>query len=40
MQSIIKNAAANLSRGGATAIVALLLPPVFVRHFTLSHYTV
>lgn len=36
----IKNAVANLGRGGAAAIVALLLPPVLVRHMTPASYSV
>jgi O-antigen/teichoic acid export membrane protein len=35
-----KNAVANLGRGGAAAIVALLLPPVLVRHMTPASYAV
>lgn len=36
----VKNAAANLLRGGATALVAILLPPLLVRHMTPSDYAV
>jgi len=39
-RSMIKNAAANLSRGGAAAVVALLLPPILVRHMAPSSYAV
>jgi O-antigen/teichoic acid export membrane protein len=35
-----KNAVANLGRGSAAAVVALLLPPVLVRHMTPASYTV
>src|ERR1700677_4844945 len=35
-----KNAIANLGRGSATAVVALLLPPVLVRHMTPASYAV
>ena len=35
-----KNAAANLGRGSAAAVVALLLPPVLVRHMTPAAYAV
>ncbi len=35
-----KNAFANLGRGSAAAIVALLLPPVLVRHMTPAAYAV
>jgi O-antigen/teichoic acid export membrane protein len=35
-----KNALANLGRGGAAAVVALLLPPVLVRHMTPAAYAV
>jgi O-antigen/teichoic acid export membrane protein len=35
-----KNAVANLGRGSAAAIVALLLPPVLVRHMTAASYAV
>jgi O-antigen/teichoic acid export membrane protein len=35
-----KNAIANLGRGSAAAIVALLLPPVLVRHMTPASYAV
>jgi len=36
----VKNAVANLGRGGAAAVVALLLPPVLVRHMTSTSYAV
>src|ERR1700730_12325868 len=35
-----KNAVANLGRGSAAAILALLLPPVLVRHMTAASYAV
>jgi len=35
-----KNAVANLGRGGAAAIVAVLLPPLLVRHMTPAAYAV
>src|SRR6202451_938120 len=35
-----KNAIANLGRGSAAALVALLLPPVLVRHMTPASYAV
>ena len=35
-----KNAVANLGRGSAAAVVALLLPPVLVRHMTPASYAV
>ncbi len=35
-----KNALANLGRGSAAAVVALLLPPVLVRHMTPASYAV
>ncbi len=35
-----KNAVANLGRGSAAAILALLLPPVLVRHMTPAAYSV
>jgi O-antigen/teichoic acid export membrane protein len=34
----IKNAIANLSRGGAAGIVALLLPPLLIRHMAAADY--
>ena len=34
----IKNAIANLSKGSAAGIVALLLPPLLVRHMTAAEY--
>jgi O-antigen/teichoic acid export membrane protein len=34
----IKNAVANLSKGSAAGIVALLLPPLLVRHMTATEY--
>lgn len=37
---LIKNASANLARGGATAVMVLLLPPVLVRHMPASEYAV
>lgn len=37
---LLKNAAANLSRGGVTAAVALLLPPILVRHMAPAAYAV
>ncbi len=36
----VKNALANLGRGSAAAVVALLLPPVLVRHMTPASYAV
>jgi len=36
----IKNAVANLSKGSAAGIVALLLPPLLVRHMTAIEYGV
>src|SRR3954469_24366665 len=33
-----KNAVANLARGSAAAVVALLLPPVLIRHMTPASY--
>jgi O-antigen/teichoic acid export membrane protein len=36
----LKNAIANLGRGGLTGIVALVLPPVLVRHMTPAAYAV
>jgi len=35
-----KNAVANLGRGSAAALVALLLPPILVRHMTPASYAV
>jgi O-antigen/teichoic acid export membrane protein len=35
-----KNAVANLGRGSAAAVVALLLPPILVRHMTPASYAV
>ena len=35
-----KNAVSNLGRGGATAVVALLLPPILVRHMVPASYAV
>jgi len=35
-----KNALANLGRGGAAGLVALLLPPLLVRHMTAADYAV
>src|SRR4030081_249404 len=37
---LAKNAVANLGRGSAAAMVALLLPPVLVRHMTPASYAV
>lgn len=37
---LLKNAVANVCRGGAMGIVALLLPPVLVRHMTAVAYGV
>lgn len=37
---LAKNAVANLGRGGATAVVALLLPPILVRHMAPASYVV
>ena len=36
----LKNAVANLGRGGLTGLVALVLPPVLVRHMTPATYAV
>ena len=36
----VKNAVANLGRGSAAAVVALLLPPILVRHMTAASYAV
>jgi O-antigen/teichoic acid export membrane protein len=36
----LKNAVANLGRGGLTGLVALVLPPVLVRHMTPAAYAV
>lgn len=36
----IKNAVSNLSRGGAAAVVAILLPPILVRHMMPDAYAV
>lgn len=36
----VKNASANLGRGGAAAVVSLLLPPILVRHMTAASYAV
>ena len=36
----VKNAVANLGRGSAAAVVALLLPPLLVRHMTGTSYAV
>lgn len=36
----VKNAVANLGRGSAAAVVALLLPPLLVRHMTATSYAV
>ncbi|MGD0929719.1 MAG: hypothetical protein ABR902_03620 [Candidatus Korobacteraceae bacterium] len=36
----IKNAVANLGRGGATALVAVFLPPLLVRHMSTVSYGV
>src|SRR5258708_31655218 len=35
-----KKAVSNLGRGGATAVVALLLPPILVRHMPAATYAV
>src|ERR1700691_6780141 len=35
---LIKNAIANLARGSAAGIGALLLPPVLIRHMTAMDY--
>jgi O-antigen/teichoic acid export membrane protein len=35
-----KNAIANLGRGGASAVVAVLLPPILVRHMTAPAYAI
>ena len=37
---LLKNAIANLGRGGLTGLVALVLPPVLVRHMTPAAYAV
>jgi O-antigen/teichoic acid export membrane protein len=37
---LLKNAVANLGRGGLTGLVALVLPPVLVRHMTPAAYAV
>ena len=37
---LAKNATANLARGGATALVVLLLPPILVRHMPSAAYGV
>lgn len=37
---VAKNAVANLARGGAAGLVALLLPPILVRHMTQIEYAV
>lgn len=37
---LVKNALSNLTRGGAAAVVALLLPPVLVRHMPAASYAV
>jgi len=37
---LIKNAVANLGRGGASGIAALLLPPLLVRHMSAASYGV
>lgn len=37
---LIKNAVANLGRGGTAAVVAILLPPVLVRHMEPATYAV
>jgi len=39
-RSLVKNAISNLSRGGAAAAVALVLPPILVRHMTTASYSV
>lgn len=36
----VKNAVANLSKGGTAAIVAMLLPPILVRHMDPASYAV
>lgn len=36
----VKNAVANLGRGSAAAVVAILLPPVLVRHMPAASYAV
>jgi O-antigen/teichoic acid export membrane protein len=36
----VKNAVANLGRGSAAAVVAVLLPPLLVRHMTAASYAV
>ncbi len=37
---LAKNAVANLGRGGANAVVALLLPPILIRHMPPATYAV
>ncbi len=37
---LVKNAVANLGRGGATGVVAVFLPPLLVRHMTATEYGV
>lgn len=37
---LLKNAAANLGRGGIAAVAAILLPPVLVRHMEPASYAV
>jgi O-antigen/teichoic acid export membrane protein len=37
---ILKNAVANLGRGGVSAVVALMLPPVLLRHMSPVDYAV
>lgn len=37
---LLKNAFANLSKGGAGAVVAMVLPPILVRHMPLAAYAV
>ena len=37
---LLKNAAANVSRGGAAAVVAILLPPILIRHMQPDAYAV
>ena len=37
---LVKNAISSLTRGGATALVALVLPPVLVRHMPTASYSV
>jgi O-antigen/teichoic acid export membrane protein len=36
----VRNAVANLGRGSAAAVVALLLPPLLVRHMTAASYAI